>query len=262
MPSKSCLQDENLAALAKNPRFSERLWPLLGAEQSRLAKWQADLKFFDQRFRETHWSLFAQVDKTHWENELQRLHADLARLPDWQIKMRINQLVRLGKSGHSLVLPEFEGKDPFHMANIQIGRFADGWYIKAAAAEHAHLLGKKLVKIGSATHGVAPEVALHAMRSALPHDSPTGLQFVGATMLVIPEFLVYFSFAQQRDQLTLALEAADGKIENHTIAAPALDGQTLQKYLMPRWTAEGWLSVGDKAAVPYWLRNTALPVLV
>ena len=162
------LQDKHLAVLAQNPLFSQRLWPLLAADKDRQAKWQADITFFDQRVRETHWALFEQVDKTLWESELQRLSADIARLQDWQIKMRLNQMIRLGKSGHSLVLPEFEGNDAFHMAKIQIGRFADGWYVKSVAPEHALLLGKKVVKIGSVAQGVAPDVALQAMRGALP----------------------------------------------------------------------------------------------
>ena len=127
------MQDSNLNALSKDGRYGARLFPVLPAGASAHDKWRADLAFLDLRVRESHWNLFGQVDASRWEAAVAGLNADLPRLADWQIQIRMNELLRLAKSGHSWVLPGFDGPDAFHAARIRLAAFADGRAVPAGA---------------------------------------------------------------------------------------------------------------------------------
>ena len=249
------LQDSKLHDVARDSRYSARLFPLLAGSASTEDKWRADLAFFDLRVRESHWNLFAQVDAARWEAGIDSLKTDLPRLADWQIQIRLNELLRLAKSGHSWVLPGFDGPDPFHAARIQIGKFADGWFVKSGAPEHRALVGRRIVSIG----GAEPDRVLRALAPSIPHDSPSGLGVVGAMLMTVPEYLQYYGFGSSRTSLQLTLASENGGTEEFSVAAPALDqtavGAMFQAALPPR----DWAIAYQPQRSPRWLRNTGVP---
>lgn len=247
------LGEPDLSALLADPRWSARLFPRLEVGTSRLQRWQADLDFFDRRVRETHWQLFAQVDQAHWEGEVQRLRAEFDGLEDWQIAMRLMELARLGGSGHTHALPPFQGEDAFHAADIRLQWFGEGLFVTAVPDEHAHLVGRRVLRIGSG----APDAVLAKVQALVPHDSPSGLRAFSTLYLTMPEVLMHFGFADARDKLPLTL----GDSENGELAvelpAAALSMPRLQAWMQhveapPQWTLA---RSRDVASTPLWLQQ-------
>lgn len=261
------LQDPALSALLSEPRWQQRLFPKLAEDADALRKWQTDLDFLAIRFPETHWQLFSQVEREHWQRELARLRAELPQLADWQRSVRLMELVRLGRSGHTLLIPPFaqdgQAASPatFHLAAIKFGWFADGLFITAAAPEHAALVGQQVLQLGSAT----PADALRALTPLLPHDSDSGLRVVAAAYFTMPELLLHKGLISQRDALPLTLRDANGR--SHTVQVPALPATmpALQNWFAPD-APQGWLiaranqrTAKATTETPLWLQRANEP---
>jgi hypothetical protein len=58
------------------------------------------------------------------------------------------KLVATVQDGHSTLFP-FQPGTGFRMLPLQIYLFSDGWYITDASPAYAHVVGKRLVSIGS-----------------------------------------------------------------------------------------------------------------
>lgn len=249
------LGDSALSALMADPRWSARLFPRLDASASRLQRWQTDLDFLDRRLRETHWQLFAQVEQAQWESEVQRLREDLDQLENWQIALRLMELARLGDSGHTHTLPPFQGDDAFHAADIRLQWFSDGLFVTAAPEESKHLVGRRVLRLGSAD----PEAVLAKVQALVPHDSPSGLRAFSTLYLTMPEVLMHYGFARSRERLPLTL-SDDGAGElSVELGAAALSMPRLQAWLQYAEAPPQWALArnDDAAATPLWLRHAA-----
>jgi len=131
------LGEPALAALAQQSTWRERLLPRLAKGAERQARWAADLDFLARRLPETHWRLEAQLPRERLQAGLQALKAELPKLADWQVHLRLQTLVREAGSGHTSLVPPMQGAGAFHRLPLQFVAFADGWYVQAAAPEHA-----------------------------------------------------------------------------------------------------------------------------
>ncbi|MBD8524652.1 hypothetical protein [Pseudomarimonas arenosa] len=243
-----------LSALLKDPRWQARIWPQLPAEANRLSRWHTDLDFLDKRMRETHWQLFSQVSEADWTAAIERLRSDLPALSDWQVNVRLMELVRLGRAGHTHMLPPFQG-DAFHAADLRLGWFADGLFVTAAPTEHSALVGRQVLRIGNGE----PEAVLAKLRAVVPHDSESGLLTFSPIYLLIPELLMHYGFADARDQLEFTLSGSGGRAERIRLPAPALSIQRLQSWMMHVEAPADWVLARDRHASARWLRHVDQP---
>lgn len=248
------MESPALRGLLEDPRWRARLWPQLPAEADRQSRWQTDLSFLDQRMRETHWQLFSQVPESDWRAAVERLRRDLPSLSDWQASVRMMELVRLGRSGHTHVLPPFQG-DAFHAAELRLSWFADGLYVTAAPSAQARLVGRKVVRLGNAT----PEAVLAKLRAVVPHDSESGLRAFSPFYLLIPELLTHYGFAEGREQVPLALAEDQGQIEELNLPAPALSMQRLQGWMTDVEAPADWVLARNTDSTARWLQHSDRP---
>jgi tetratricopeptide (TPR) repeat protein len=250
-------EDPALAALLADGRWRARLFPQLAAEADDLSRWRTDLEFLARRLPETHWDLFGQVDATIWRAELKQLQDDLPTLENWQRAVRLMHWVRLGKSGHTLLIPPFQGSDAFHLAPIKLAWFADGLYVQAAPKEQASLVGQRVLKLGSAT----PEGALAALESLVPHENPSALRQFSPVFMAIPELLKFSGILEQREFLDLQLIDRKGRSHQERIAAPLLDMAALQAQIEAPEGPADWVRARESAKLPapLWLARGTEP---
>lgn len=241
----------DLMALLSDPKAGPALFPKLPDNASREAKWKADLTFFRTRFLETHYPFFDQVDRATWEGRLDALEADIPKLENWQLSLRLNQIVRMTKAGHTLVVPPFLGPDTFHLAPVMLHKFSDGWYVRAAASEHKDLVGRRVLKVGNRT----PEEALTLLEPLVPHDNASGLQWSAGTFMAIPEYLAFLGVLPSREALVLTLED-DESSRTVTIPAKPLNPQSMQAFGQVRHLPPGYASArAENKLTPLWLKE-------
>jgi hypothetical protein len=244
-------QDPALAKLLEDSTWRARLWPRVDDADDRVGRWTADLTFLDKRMRETHWQLFSQVDRQRWESTRDRLVADLPRLADWQVSMRVMEWVRLGRAGHTLLMPPFQGEDSFHAAAIRLRWFADGLYVAAAPAEHRELVGQRVVALGSGS----PEAVLKRASAIIPYDSDSGMRALAGHYLSMPEVLVFYGFSDSREKLPLTLRDAGGHDHRVLLPAAPIDMATLQGWMQFHDAPPQWITAHDAHPSPMWLKQ-------
>ncbi|MGE4070645.1 MAG: hypothetical protein AB7E72_05665 [Lysobacterales bacterium] len=248
-------EDPALAALLGDQRWRARLFPRLDDGADDLSRWRTDLDFLEQRLPETHWDLFGQVSADAWRAELQQLKADLPRLENWERSVRLMRWVRLGQSGHTLLIPPFQGADAFHLAPIKLAWFGDGLYVQAAPVAHSDLVGQRVLKLGKAT----PEAALAALEALVPHENDSALRQFSPVFLAIPELLKFHGWLEQREFLDLQLVDRKSRTHSVRIAAPTLTMATLQAQIeFPEGPAD-WIRAraASTRPAPLWLARSS-----
>jgi tetratricopeptide (TPR) repeat protein len=244
-------QDPALAKLLEDPTWRARLWPRVDGAGDRIGRWTADLRFLDKRMRETHWQLFSQVDCQKWEATRDRLVADLPRLADWQVSMRAMEWVRMGRAGHTLLMPPFQGDDRFHAAAIRLRWFADGLYVAAAPAENRKLVGQRVMALGTGS----PDAVLKRAAKIIPHDSDSGLRALAGHYLSMPEVLAFYGFSDSREQLPLTLRDVRGREHHVVLPAAPIDMATLQGWMQFHDAPPDWITAHDGHPLPLWLQQ-------
>jgi len=133
--------------------------PHLGAQQ-----WRDDLHYLAQEMPKQHKSLFHTMTQAQFQQAVQALDADIPKLNDDEIVVRIAQIGAMVRDGHSgLHLQESADVNRIPVLFVQ---YPDGVYVRAAAPEYAAAVGGKVVKVGSYT----TEEAMKRIDTIAPMD--------------------------------------------------------------------------------------------
>ncbi|HKD86356.1 MAG TPA: hypothetical protein VKB58_16515 [Terriglobales bacterium] len=133
-----------LSLSALLPAFPQSTAPHLSAQQ-----WREDLHYLAQEMPKQHKSLFHTMTQAQFEQAVQALDADIPRLNDDEIVVRLAQIGAMVTDGHSgLELLDMSGNVHIPVLFVQ---YSDGVYVRAAAPEYAEAVGGKVVMVGSST---------------------------------------------------------------------------------------------------------------
>jgi tetratricopeptide (TPR) repeat protein len=179
--------------------------------------------------------------------------ADLdARIPSLQRNEIIVGLMRIAAmvgDGHTRVDPRKDMKFGFPSLPLRLYLFEDGLYVRAAAPEHALLVGAKIESIGD----VPVEEALRRVKEICSVDNPMGYKLLAPIFLNRPDILHALKMSPRHDTATLKLRK-DERTWEETVAAGAIE---------PRWpddtdgsfiTPEGWVDARSTPQPPMWLQ--------
>ena len=122
----------------------------VGPDLTRDEEWQGDLAFLVDRLEEVHPDMYHTVDPAVFEAARSRLHDEIPLLGDAEVlveMLRLLTLVAQQRDGH-LALGYFEHPAQ-RIVPLQLYRFRDGVFVVDGHAQYEHLIGKRLVGIGS-----------------------------------------------------------------------------------------------------------------
>src|SRR5258708_9263546 len=109
-----------------------------------------DLRFLAAQMRLKHKSLFHTMTMADFNEAVEKLDADIPQLNDDQIFVRFLQIMAMVQDGHSgfdiRPIPPPDLKD--HIP-VRFVRYADGIYVRSAAAEYDAMAAGQVVKVGS-----------------------------------------------------------------------------------------------------------------
>jgi tetratricopeptide (TPR) repeat protein len=193
-----------LAAQTGEVQKSSR--PPLSAQE-----WREDLHYMAAQMRLKHKALFHSMTEAEFNGAVDALDADIPRLNEDEIIVRLAQLVAMVQDGHSgldlrPVPPSPDLKD--HIP-VRFERYADGVYVRAASQEYADAVGGKVIKVGS----VDWQEAMQRVDSIESHDAGNnGEQFAWSakTSLNCPRLLHGLGISTSSDSADFVIEK-DGK---------------------------------------------------
>lgn len=111
-------------------------------------QWQEDLNYLAETMEEIHPALKNEELYNQFNTLVKKIESDIPEKTENEITMEFFRLCAFVNDAHSIPLffvPNFN----LHAYPIRIYKFDDGWYITSAGRSHQHLIGAKLIKIGS-----------------------------------------------------------------------------------------------------------------
>jgi tetratricopeptide (TPR) repeat protein len=147
-------------------------------------RWQFDLDFLLAETRRLHYRYRWDSLPTSVTALSTALRADILRLSDDQIVVRIRRiLARLG-DGHSVAY-FFGGDHGLKRLPLNLYFFSDGLYVMHTPPEHKDLVGCRVLKIGD----LDPETIVQRLAPYISSDNEIQSRAVGVYFITTPEFL-------------------------------------------------------------------------
>jgi hypothetical protein len=197
-------------------------------------EWREDIHFLAAQMRLKHKSLFHTMTEAEFNQAVEKLDADIPQLNEDQIFVRFLQIMAMVQDGHSgfdtRPLPPPDLKD--HIP-VRFVRYADGIYVRAAAAEYADAVGGKVVKVGSYSWQEAMQ-RLDSIESRDPGNNGEQLAWSAKTSLNCPRLLHGLGLNESRDSADFVIEK-NGQNRNFRMKASAPLGEWYLNSLPEDW---------------------------
>ena len=179
-------------------------------------QWRTDLSFLTDQMRSIHPNLFHTIPRAEFEAATRRLHEAIPTLDNDEIFVEFLRLVALPaqeRDGHT-ALTYFVGTDN-DIVPLKFYRFADGVHVVQAAPDLAHLVGLRLVGIGS-----LPLDAVNGLIDPLiPRDNTNSLITSRNLTYITPAILSALGVVPDATAPVYRFESATGAEISETVPA-------------------------------------------
>ena len=242
-------KEEALKFLHGEPRFQALVPVADTTKMSREQGWRYDIAHLAREIDRLGEAPYRLKSKAEFEREFAALGAEITRLSDEQIILRIARLVRQVGDGHSYAHGML-GPDTFLSLPLQFQAFEDGVHIVAADPKHRALLGARLL----AMDGRPVAALFEGVKPYVPRDNEgkwTDLQI--ANRLRNTGIMRAFGLVDDSRSATLRLRGLDGKERDVRVEAePSLFDIWNVKPHPPAWIGFAGTLPGP---VPLYLRD-------
>ncbi len=215
-------------------------------------KWREDLRFLAREMPKLHRNLFHSMTREQFESAVRRLDERIPSLARHQIIVEMARIAAMAGDGHTNVAPTRDPKIGFRTYPVRLYLFADGLYVRAAAREHADLVGAKVVAIGSAS----ADEACAAVRAIIGRDNEMDAKFFAPFLLAMPEVLHALGLVRDMESAPFTLETGGRRTVVHL--APAGPAEMMPSDTDTSWAPRaGWVDARDgaRAPSPLWLKD-------
>lgn len=240
-------EDSDLDGIRETKEFRGRILPAVGPETDRVAGWRMDLDYLTRRMEETHYDVYRHISRDEWYDAVGRLKREVRTLEDYEVTVRLMQLVARVNDGHTRVAPPREGNGVFRSLPVSFYIFTDGVYIRSASSEHAELAGSRVVRIGK----LAVEDALERVATVTQRDNPQQIKWLAPHYMAVPEILAGLGITDGPDRVPLALEK-DGQERTVVLEAVRFMHEPLMR---PHSAFPAVMNADATRPLPLYLKN-------
>lgn len=212
--------------------------------------WREDLRFMAAEMEKRHRNLFHDVSRERFAEAVRSLDQRIPSLPRHRIIVEMARIAAMVGDGHTSLAPTRDPKVGFRTYPIRLYFFADGLYVRAAAREHADVLGARVLRVGSAS----AEEAYRSVREIVGRDNEMGARFFAPHLLVMPEVLDALGLVDDMESAPFTLESAG--VRRTVRLAPASPAEPMPPDTDASWAPRpGFVDARDGAArpLPLWL---------
>jgi hypothetical protein len=213
------------------------------------AQWREDLRFMAAEMERRHKNLFHTVSRAQFEAAIADLDARIPSLQRNEIVVGMMRIAAMVGDGHSRVDPRKDAKFGFPSLPLKLYLFEDGVYVRAAAPEHAALVGARVEAIG----GVPVEEAIRRVSEISSRDNEIGPRLFVPIYLAMPDILHALKLSTGRDAASLKLRKGS-RVWTAAIKAGAVDPVWPPDTDISLVTPPGWADARRTTALPMWLQ--------
>ena len=186
-------------------------------EDDAVSRWKEDLAYLATELPEKHKNLFFSLSKEEFDSMVAALGAEIPKLTDVQIMLRLMKIVAAVGDGHTSIRPDTQ---MFRVMPLRFAEFRDGVYVVSTTAEVRDLFGGRVVGFGD----VPVEAVLDEIRATTSHDNASGFKNAGARQLRVGDNLLAAGAwsSKRMGPVTLSM---DGRVRTITMNTTPL-GET------------------------------------
>lgn len=213
--------------------------------------WREDLRFMASEMVKRHRNLFHTVSREQFEGAVRRLDERIPSLARHQIIVEMARIVAMVGDGHTNIAPTRDPKIGFRTYPIRLYLFRDGLYVRAAAREHADLVGARVVTIGTAS----ADAAYRSVRDLIGRDNEMDAKFFAPYLMVMPEVLHGVGLIEDMESAPFVLERRG--VRSAVRLAPAGPAELMSPETDASWVARpGFVDArdGGERPTPLWLK--------
>ncbi|MES2305216.1 MAG: hypothetical protein V4558_06900 [Gemmatimonadota bacterium] len=210
-----------------------------------------DLAAFERDFLNVD-RAFSPAARAEAKRRLASLTAQAGTLSDTRFGLSLAQIVALADNGHTLTINRGNGSG-FRRVGIRLAPFGQDFYVLRATADHAELLGARLVAIDG-----TPIARLRDSARTLAGGIPAWRDRNAGAFLESPGQLYAMGLARGESRASYRLATRDGKTRDVGLAlAPDLPsgGYRAAAILEPLDERNGWRALLTPAKAPWSLQQ-------
>jgi len=197
----------------------------------RVAHWRQDLEFLVKGMSakgttvDLHYGISTRGQKDfdklypHFSADIESLEADLPKLPDAEVVLRIMKIMAGANVAHNTVWQPI-GVGFFSRLPIEFTSYSDGLAVMAASSDYERALGTHVLKLADKT----PDQVFAGLAPYFPHETDQWLRGQGVGMLRPEPVLSHLGLMNSDGQLVLTLQKPGG--EPFTLAVRPSDSRT------------------------------------
>jgi hypothetical protein len=212
-------------------------------------QWREDLRFMAAEMEGRHANLFHTMSKEKFRAAVADLDARIPKLQRHQIIVGMMRIAAMVGDGHTRVDPR---KDPaFQLPSLplKLYLFEDGLFVRAAAPEHADLIGAKIEAVG----GVPLDEAIRRVSEISSRDNEMGIKKFVPLYLNMPAVLHALEMSPSPGVAVLKLRKGS-RVWTQTIAAGAVEPLWPADVDVSLITPQGWVDARKTPDLPLWLQ--------
>jgi hypothetical protein len=204
------------------------------SQAERTAQWRADIDYLSSQLKSNQLNFSSLVSVQTFDNTLNDVKSSIDSLQDYEIYLKLQQLVASFNIAHTLIYPPAFVK--YHFLPIYAAAFSDGLYIVKTDNRNTALLGKKIVKAGNNDISAVKD----SLKKIISHENNYWAEYQIPLAFSLVEALQFFGLINNIAQVELEIEGS-GKVTLSTIEQnynnfssgyiSLLEGKTLPLYL-------------------------------
>src|SRR5262249_28239328 len=158
--------------------------------------------FLAAEIKRMHYRPFRKISEAQFDAEVQSLLADIPRLNDHEVAVRIMRLMALIGDGHTGLFPDLASG--WNAAPVMLAGFQEGTFGVTADTKYADVVGKEVVRIGKLT----PERVIQKLGPIISQDSKQGITRSAGNFMRYPQILNALGIQAQSHDLELTARNA------------------------------------------------------
>ena len=204
--------------------------------RDRTTLWQEDIDYLSSQLKSEHLDFSTLIPEQKFNNSIADIKNSISSLQDYEIYIKLQQLIASLKVAHTYITPSASTK--YHFVPILTYDFSDGLYIIMTDQFNTNLLGKKILKVG----GIDFLTVKDSLKTIISHENNYWVRDRIPFVLSFVEALKYFGFTNNLSEVELELDGL-GKIIL----------KTTEQYLQN--STLGFISILDGKKLPLYMEN-------
>lgn len=210
-------KDTDLQSLHDDPRFRKIVALVDASKLSREEGWRYDLQLLAREVRRKAYALRRPWANQEFDAEVRSLDAEIPKLTDMQITVRLMKLMRLVGDGHSGILGSMERPEFQQNLPVQFYLFKEGLYVISADPKYKELLGAQVLKFGERT----PEEVMRALDPVTSRDNEIWPSQTGPYRMRSLPLLQTLGLIPDAQKVQLTIRDMDGRTRTVSLSADA-----------------------------------------